>query len=303
VYSIAEKLQKKWAIVQLSIPTIPTKKFPFVGFAFFNAPWYNLLTYRLIRNIYWRLNKKDINDHRKTLGLQGLRESIIKKIAEQNILNLYALSPSLISRPEDWKENADITGFLTIPPAKRKLNPTEQPAVELIKWLQDGEPPVYIGFGSIPIPDTRKFAAILAEMISTTTHRFIFCEGWSELKDIPQHPRLFTLRSVNHQWLFPQCKTAIIHGGIGTVAAVLSAKIPVIIVSIFGDQPMWGKIITDRKLGIHIPFKQLTRLKTLDAIKKSQTPKIKGNALETGEAINREDGLKSMIHALENYFA
>jgi sterol 3beta-glucosyltransferase len=170
-----------------------------VGFDFFNAPWYNLLTYRLIRSIYWRLNKKDINDHRKTLGLPGLRESIVKKIAEQNILNLYALSPSLISRPEDWAENADITGFLTIPPAKRKLNPTEQPAVELIKWLQDGEPPVYIGFGSIPIPDTRKFAAILAEMISTTTHRFIFCEGWSKLKDIPRHPRLFTVRSVNHQ--------------------------------------------------------------------------------------------------------
>jgi UDP:flavonoid glycosyltransferase YjiC (YdhE family) len=84
---------------------------------------------------------------------------------------------------------------------------------------------------------------------------------------------------------------------------VLSAKIPVIIVSIFGDQPMWGKIITDRKFGIHIPFKQLTTLKTLEAIKKTQTPKIKGNALETGEAINSEDGLKSVIHALEIYFA
>ncbi|GEM_PF-5304538 len=38
VYSIAEKLKKKWAILQLSVPAIPTREFPFAAFDFLNSP-------------------------------------------------------------------------------------------------------------------------------------------------------------------------------------------------------------------------------------------------------------------------
>jgi sterol 3beta-glucosyltransferase len=302
VYSIAEKLNKKWAIVQLSVPAVPTKEFPFAGFGFFNAPWYNPFTHRLFRYIYWRLNKKDINNHRISLGLTPLRESLLKKTTGQKILNLYAFSPSLIARPKDWRSEVDITGFLTISPSKRKLVASEQPEKNLIQWLEAGERPVYIGFGSIPIPNTTKFAAILQEMIEKTSHRFIFCEGWSALSGLPQHSRLFVLKSVNHQWLLPQCKTAVIHGGIGTIAAVLSASTPAIIVSIFGDQPLWGKIIAGKKLGIHIPFKILTTQKLLNAIEETQAFKITRSVHLISERMSREDGVRLAIQHLEKYF-
>jgi len=41
------------------------------------------------------------------------------------------------------------------------------------------------------------------------------------------------------------------------------SKIPAIIVSIFGDQPMWGKIVVQKNIGVHIPFKKLTTSKLL----------------------------------------
>ncbi|HSZ87363.1 MAG TPA: glycosyltransferase [Puia sp.] len=302
IYSIAEKLNKNWAMVQLSLPTVPTKQFPFVGFSFFNTAWYNLFTYRLIRYIYWRLNKKDINEHRKSLELPILKESILKEITEKKILNLYAFSASLIERPKDWPAEVDITGFLTIPEEKRKQLLAEEPPVGMTQWLQNGEAPIYVGFGSIPIPDTKKFAAIIGEILEKTNHRIIFCQGWSELPSIPPHERLFVVKLINHTWLFPQCKTAIIHGGIGTIAAVLSARIPVIIVSIFGDQPLWGKLIATKRLGIHMPFKKLTTKKLLVAISKSQTFKIKQQAFIAGESMRREDGLRRAIDALEVYF-
>jgi sterol 3beta-glucosyltransferase len=302
IYSIAEKLKKSWAMVQLSLPTVPTKKFPFVGFSFFNISWFNLFTYRVIRYIYWKLNKKDINEHRKTIGLPILKKSILKNITEQKILNLYAFSASLIEKPKDWPAEVDITGFLTISEEKRKLLSTEEPQVGLTQWLQNGETPIYVGFGSIPIPDTKKFAAIINELLEKTNHRFIFCQGWSELPNLPRHKRLFIVKYINHSWLFPQCKTAIIHGGIGTVAAVLTARIPVIVVSIFGDQPLWGKLIGKKKLGIHIPFKKLTTKKLMDAISKSQKFTIKQQAFIAGERISRENGLKRATDVLENYF-
>ena len=94
------------------------------------------------------------------------------------------------------------------------------------------------------------------------------------------------VKYVNHEWLFLQCKTVVIHGGIGTIAAALKAKTPPIISSIFADQPLWGKLIEDRKLGLHIPFKKLNTLKLLDAIEKAETHELKRNARNTGEMIN-----------------
>jgi sterol 3beta-glucosyltransferase len=303
ICSIAEKLNKKWCIVQLSLPTTPTKKFPFAALDIFNFPAFNKFTYALTRYIYWRLNKKDINAHRGTLDLPVLRRSIIKNIDDQKILNLYAFSSALISRPLDWPAHVDITGFLMVPSNKRKLVGMDDVPAGLIDWLHEGEPPIYIGFGSIPIPDTKLLQHIIAELIVGTNLRFIFCQGWSELPALPRHQQLFMVKYVNHEWLFPQCKAAVIHGGIGTIAATLKAKIPPIIVSIFADQPLWGKLIDKRKLGVHIPFKKLTTRKLLAAIERTETVQLKRNARNTGEMINGQDGLSAAIYALENYFA
>ncbi|HSZ85756.1 MAG TPA: glycosyltransferase [Puia sp.] len=303
VHSIAEKLHKNWAIIQLSVPAIPTKEFPFAGFDLFNFPLYNLFTYKLVRYVYWQLNKKDINEHRTSLRLPPFEKSVLKKIADQKILNLHAFSPSLIARPKDWPEEIQITGFLTIPGSKRKDQiKDELPIVGLETWLKNGEPPIYIGFGSIPIPNPELLSKILKEIINTTDHRFIFCTGWSDLLNLPRHENLFIIKHANHEWLFPQCKAAIIHGGIGTIAATLKAKISPIIISIFADQPLWGKLIDKRKLGVHIPFRKLTTRKLLDAIEKAETPQLKKNARNTGEMINGQDGIRSAINALENYF-
>ncbi|HEY4936279.1 MAG TPA: glycosyltransferase, partial [Puia sp.] len=47
VDAIAEKLGKKWAIVQLNLPALRTKAFPLAPLAFFDFPSYNRFSYRL----------------------------------------------------------------------------------------------------------------------------------------------------------------------------------------------------------------------------------------------------------------
>jgi sterol 3beta-glucosyltransferase len=294
---IAEKSGKKWAIVQLNLPAIPTKAFPLAAMDFFNLPSYNLLTYRIFESFYWRSNKKGINDFRKSLGLPELKTPILKKISDEKIVNLHCFSAALLSRPNDWQAHNDISGFLFLPTNIEKIQG------DLNRWLGSGDKPIYIGFGSIPIPDPELIKSIITELLRTTTHRFIFCLGWSLPINLTAHPRLFKVKSINHQWLFPRCKAAIIHGGVGTTAAALKAKIPLIIISIIADQPWWGKIIARKKLGVHIPFKKLSAQKLISAIEKTQGPQMQQNAVEMGVRINREDGLKQTIDALEKYFA
>jgi len=299
---IAEKLHKRWGAVQLNPPTVPTKMFPFAGLSFFNFPSYNLFTYRLIGVLYWQFVKKDINNFRLSIGLNPLKKSLLDKMFTEKILNLHAFSPQLITRPDDWDSYNDITGFLTLPPEKRKTHETEEVADGLIKWLQAGDAPFYIGLGSMPLPDPKLFNDILSQIVSTTKHRIIFCKGWSVTSNLPSHPNLFIVKHINHEWLFPHCKAAVIHGGIGTIAAVLKSKIPAIILSVFGDQPWWGKIIEDKKLGFHIPFKKLTADKLLNAMKATQNPEMLKTVAETGEKINNEDGLQTALDAIEQYF-
>ena len=295
VRTIAEKLNKKWGIVQLSLPTTPTKEFPFAGLAFFNFPFYNIFSYWLINTIYWQLNKKGMNEFRKSLGLpKGVRDS-----SSYNVLNLYLFSPQLVNKLKDWNSNSDIVGYLTLPASK---NGAYQIDEGLTEWLQNGEAPIYIGFGSIPIPDPNLFCKIVNEIISQTQYRIIFCKGWSNISDLVPHPNLFVVKSVNHQWLFPQCKAAVIHGGAGTTAAALKAKISLIVVSVFADQPWWGKIIEDKELGVHIPFKKLTLQKLMKAIGVVQQSQVLKNIAEIGERIDCEDPLNKALDTIENYF-
>jgi sterol 3beta-glucosyltransferase len=297
VDAIAEKFNKRWAIVQLNLPSVPTKRFPFILLDFINFPAYNLFTYRLFEWAYWKANKKNINYFRRSLNLPALKKPFLEKISEDKILNLHCFSPALLARPDDWAPEVDITGFLFMPETKQSEIPER-----LIQWLEKGDKPVYIGFGSIPVPDPALFKSVLKDLLEKTSDRFIFCYGWTQPMDLPEDPRLYQVKSVAHNWLFPRCRAAIVHGGVGTTAAVLRANIPVIIISIIADQPWWGKIIEQKGVGIHIPFKKLTAKKLMSALIKTESAEVKLKAFQMGEQINADDGLSHTIYKLENYF-
>ena len=110
------------------------------------------------------------------------------------------------------------------------------------------------------------------------------------------------MSTVNHDWLFPHCFAVIVHGGIGTLATALKAKTPLIIASIFADQPWWGKLVQRRGLGVHLPFQKWTMEKVLAAIRTTETPAIQQQVNELGDRLNQEDGLKHTIAALEDHF-
>jgi sterol 3beta-glucosyltransferase len=302
VDAAAEKLGKKWMLIQLSFPTTPTKEYPFAGLDLIDFPAFNLFSYWLPRAFFWRLNKKHLNEFRLSLDLPLIKNSIYKKVSAAKIPTLYAVSQALIPRPRDWPAEIDITGFIVLPTKNRQTNKTDLIPDNLAEWLQAGEPPVYVGFGSMPIPDPEHFARVLNEMVAVTSHRFVFCQGWSVMPNLQQAPNLYIVRSINHEWLLPQCKAAIIHGGVGTVAASLKARIPLVIVSIFADQPWWGKLIEKRELGAHLPFKKLTTKKLSATLNLVLSPERTTNAQTIGAAINREDGLATAIAFLQNYF-
>ncbi|WP_300604315.1 glycosyltransferase [Niabella sp.] len=298
VFSVAERLRKPWAIVQLTVPSVPTAVFPYLGLDFFNAPSYNRFTYRLMRWLFWKEHKKDIQEQRALLKLPPLEKPMPKKIDEQQVLQLHAFSRFLLQRPSDWPQEADITGFLDLKAAGQDSG-TEQ---AVSNWLKQGTPPVYIGFGSFAVPDPTIFYGILEYLLSHTEGRYIFCQGWSEPAELPKSQRVFEVKAIDHSWLFPQCKLAVVHGGIGTVGAGLRSKIPVVVVSVLGDQPIWGRFVKRKGWGAHLPFKQLTAEKLLNAIRAADQDTIRTSVQEVGSMMEQENGAAETASKLEAYF-
>ncbi|MFA9198137.1 MAG: glycosyltransferase [Aquirufa sp.] len=299
VYCIGEKYNKKVGVVFLSMLLTPTSEFPHSILGSINLYWLNRFTY-ILNSLLWLSLKKSTTDFRKSLGLPY--KNMMRYYFDSNLLTIYPVSKFLFNQPKDWSSNTHITGFLSLPNIERINHVMEQMPIGLEEWLNQGEKPVYIGFGSIPIPDPDKMMSIITEILKTTNYRIVFCIGWSVIPNLPKHPNLFVVSHINHEWLLPQCKVGVIHGGIGTTASVIKSKIPAVIVSVLADQPYNGKMIEKNKIGFHIPFSKITTKRLIEGIEKSQQEEIIQNSILLGEKINKEDGLNECLELIELYF-
>lgn len=63
----------------------------------------------------------------------------------------YCWSPGLLPKPSDWRSHIEISGFYFLDSDNSYVPPKE-----LQDFLNAGEPPVYMGFGSVVIPDPEK---------------------------------------------------------------------------------------------------------------------------------------------------
>jgi sterol 3beta-glucosyltransferase len=302
VSSIAELQRKKIALTYFMPPIVSTAEFPLGEFDFLNFSWYNKLTYKIAQAFFWVIVKKDTNEYRAELGLPVLTENLIKHIDAQKVPDLYCISPTLIPQPKDWESHHKITGFLTVPKEKRESHVFDKMPAGLGDWLSEGGKPIYVGFGSNGVGDVKKFATIVLEVLEKTGERILFATGWSQFDNLPKHKNLFVTKYVNHEMVFPLCKVGVFHGGAGTLAAMLRSDLPVIIVSFYTDQPIWGKIIEKRKLGLHIPAKKITAERLIAGIRNVQMEEIRKNVVVVGRAIRNERGVENAIAEIEGYF-
>ncbi|KAG6866279.1 hypothetical protein C0991_006375 [Blastosporella zonata] len=111
----------------------------------------------------------------------------------------------------------------------------------------DNKPLVYIGFGSITVPNPSRVTERIIKAVVQSDVRAIIAKGWSsrmskvnEEDRIKAPPECYILDRVPHDWLFPKVDAALHHGGAGTTGASLRAGIPTLIKPWFGDQFFWG---------------------------------------------------------------
>lgn len=296
-YHIAEKLNIP-AAMSLPLPFYtPTKAFavPFVAKNL--GGWLNRSTYRLIP-LTNAMYAGSVNDFRtKALGIPpvGRFANLLKRSGGEDVPVLYPISPSVVPVPNDYPEHVHMTGYWFL-----NQDSDWSPDADLLDFLNAGEPPVYIGFGSVSAMNATKRTQIVIDAIQSAGIRAILSSGWSELDKTALPKSIFPVGSVPHDWLFPRVAAVVHHGGAGTTAAGLRAGKPTLICPFFGDQPFWGKRVHDLGVGAKpIPQNKVTTnqlAKTLSTL--VHDDKMRNRAAELKRQIEGEDGLGRAVSAI-----
>jgi vancomycin aglycone glucosyltransferase len=124
---------------------------------------------------------------------------------------------------------------------------------ELEEFLANGEPPVYLGFGSMRASD--QTGRVLIEAARLLGLRSILSQGWAGLTpdDAGGHTRgdCLSIGDVNHAKLFPRVAAIVHHGGAGTTQTAARAGTPQVIIPHNYDQFYWAHRIQQLGIGVY----------------------------------------------------
>ncbi|MDD3336850.1 MAG: glycosyltransferase, partial [Eubacteriales bacterium] len=224
---------------------------------------WNAASYQLAYLLISTMEKYYLGDWRKEHGLppRKLEGTPSYETNGHTIPVLYAMSPLVVPRPTTWDANIHMTGYW-LDDTLSDFTPDEK----LSRFLDEGEKPIYIGFGSMVSGDMGETLHIVLEAVKRSGVRAILSTGWGNV-DVPETPNVFVAGFVPHDWLFSKVSAVIHHGGAGTLAAGIVAGLPTLVIPFGGDQPFWGERV--RALGIGpkpIPREKLTVRKLTNAI-------------------------------------
>lgn len=280
-------------------PMLPTRAFPAPGWPVQRSlgGLHNRLSGFAMLQVIWQWYRPSVDRFRRRLGLPPFTAAGFHRTLRSNPL-LGAYSPRVIPRPPDWPAGVQITGYWF-----QDQDPAWRPPSELEAFLGAGDPPVYIGFGSMAGRRPEQLARLVVEALAETGRRGLLLTGWGGLRAEWVPDSVFVLDSAPHSWLFPRMAAVVHHGGAGTTAEGLRAGIPAVIVPFAFDQPFWGARLKALGLGPEpVPQKDLTAERLARAIRAAVTdPEMRARAGSWGAAIRAEDGLGRAVETITRY--
>jgi sterol 3beta-glucosyltransferase len=252
---------------------------------------------------WWRGVASSTRAFRRRLGLSRNRQATYRRFLDSELLALHTSSPILFPRPSDWKDHLTVTAAWQMPAALRDELHEGLPA-DLEAWLDAGEPPLFLGFGSMPVLEPEPLLADIAEVTDELGRRAIVSRNCVPPGGgaLPEH--LWAVDASDHDRLFPRCAAVVHHGGLGSTHASLRAGRPTMVCSVFVDQPWWGERVRSLGVGAHVPFRELNRRRLEAGLRTLLDPAVGARAVALGEAIRAEgDGLGEATGILEDWLS
>ncbi|MET7493921.1 glycosyltransferase [Streptomyces sp900116325] len=280
--SVAEKLGIRSVSVTFQQLTLPSPHHP--PLAYPGRPFPPDVT---DNRVLWDLDVQNIdalfgealNVNRASVGLPPVSNVRDYVIGDQPWL---ATDPTL----DPWQETPDLDVVQT----GAWILPDERPLPDgLEAFLGAGEPPVYVGFGSMAMHASEDVAQVAVEAVRAQGRRVLASRGWAGLALTDDQDDCFVVGEVNQQALFGRVAAVVHHGGAGTTTTAARAGAPQVVVPQLADQPYWAGRVADLGIGAAHDGPTPTAESLSAALKTALSPETRARARTVAGAI-RTDG-------------
>lgn len=294
---------------KMRVPVVALPPWPAISTAAFGYPGMpepplfkgvaRKLGWSVAHHLYSYVFREPAVELRERLGLPPMRSyNLVKHVRDQGVPYVHLISEHVLPRPSDWDDDVEMAGFCHLREAD-----DWQPDNGLADFIDAGEAPISIGFGSMMSADPKQLSRIITEALERTGVRAVLVGGWSNDEMSVESDDVYTIDQVPHDWLFPRMAALVHHGGAGTTAAGLRAGTPTVVCSFFADQPLWGDRVAALGAGPDpLARKTLTADGLAAAIERATTDVgIQRRAAALGEKLRAEDGVANAVAAIERY--
>ena len=228
--------------------------------------------------------KKVEDTQRRELGLPRATGPAPRRIAERGSLEIQAYDevcfPGLAAEWAKWHGQRPFVGTLTME------SPTDADE-EVASWIAAGTPPIFFGFGSIPVESPADTLAMIAGACAQLGERALVGAGWSDFSDVAHFEHVKVVGVVNFAAIFPACRVLVHHGGAGTTAAGLRAGVPTLILWMADVQLIWGAAVKRLKVGTARRFSTTTEKSLVADLRTILAPQYVARAREIATRMTR----------------
>jgi UDP:flavonoid glycosyltransferase YjiC (YdhE family) len=234
--------------------------------------------------LVWGGVRKVEGTQRRELGLPKATSPAPRRIAEGGSLEIQAYDevcfPGLAAEWAKWDGQRPFVGTLTIE------SPTGADE-EVASWIAQGTPPIFFGFGSIPVESPADTIAMIGAACAQVGERALVCAGWSDFSNVPHFEHVKVVSAVNYAAIFPACRALVHHGGAGTTAAGLRAGVPTLILWMADVQLIWGAAVKRLKMGTARRFSSTTEKSLVADLRTILAPQYLTRAREIATRMTR----------------
>ncbi|MFE7397031.1 glycosyltransferase [Streptomyces sp. NPDC057557] len=280
--SVAEKLGVRSVSVTFQQLTLPSPHRP--PLAYPGRPFPKEVT---DNRVLWELDAQSnnalfgeaLNTNRASIGLPPVDD-----VRDHVIGNRLWLATDPVLDP--WHETPD----LDVAQTGSWILGDERPLpAELVTFLDAGTPPVYVGFGSMPMHTSTDVARAAIEAVRAQGRRAVLARGWAGLSLTDDPDDCFVVGEVNQQALFGRVAAVVHHGGQGTTTTATRAGAPQVVVPQAADQPYWAGRVADLGIGAAHDGPTPTTESLSAALRTVLTPETRARATAVARTI-RTDG-------------
>jgi UDP:flavonoid glycosyltransferase YjiC (YdhE family) len=232
----------------------------------------------------WRMAKKVDDAQRGELNLPKSAGPPSRRIAERGWLEIQAYDevcvPGLAAEWAKFDGRRPFVGALT-------MDASTDADDEIASWIAAGPPPVYFGFGSMPVESAGDTLAMISNACAQLGQRALVCAGWSDFSHVPHPQHVKVVPAVHFAAVFSACRAIVHHGGAGTLAAAMRAGVPQLILAMMADHLMWAAQLKRLKVGFGRRFSVTTEKSLVADLRRVLAPQYAARAREIATRMSK----------------